>query len=92
MTSRRTPCLLCGQPATAENLDHGIRTYIACANIACGDYEISSGARDALAGHAASRKSLSELACGANRAGRVLSITATADGTLQISTRQAAEQ
>lgn len=92
MTSIHAPCLLCGQNATAENQDHGIRTYIGCTNVACGDYEISSGARNALAGHTASRKSLSELACGANRAGRVLSITATADGTLQISTRQPAER
>lgn len=78
-------CVLCNEPARTEDTDHGNRTYFACTNASCGDYEISKRVARELGDNAARKGALREMVSHANQKGQVLEIFIAADGALQAS-------
>jgi hypothetical protein len=85
MSMNNAPCVLCNAPARTEETDHGNRTYFACTNPRCGDYEISKRAARDLEDNADRKEALCERVSGANQQGQVVEIFIAADGALQAS-------
>lgn len=78
-------CVLCEAAVMVEETDRGNRTYIACTNTNCGDYEISKRAACELGNSAERKEVLREMVSLANQKGQVLEIFIAADGVLQAS-------
>jgi len=85
MSMNNANCVLCNEPARAEDTDHGNRTYFACTNVGCGNYEISKRAARELKDNAERKVALREMVSGASQKGQVLEIFIAADGALQAS-------
>lgn len=79
------PCVLCNEPARTQETDRGNRTYFACTNASCSDYEISKRAARELEDNAERKEALRELVSRANQKGQVLEIFIAADSALQAS-------
>jgi hypothetical protein len=76
-------CVLCGHQAQVTDTDHGNRSYVACSDVACGDYEISKRAVRELGVNAERKRALQQLVVQANVKGKVLEIVVGPDGQLQ---------
>jgi len=76
-------CALCDHPARITDTDRGNRGYVACSNVACGDYEISKRAARAIAGNAERKQALQQSVVRANVNGQVLEIVIGPDGQVQ---------
>lgn len=79
-------CVLCGHPAQITDTDHGNRSYVACSDVACGDYEISKRASREIAGNAERKVALRRLVVQTNIDGKVLEIIVGTDGQVQTTT------
>lgn len=73
-------CVLCDHPARITDTDRGNRSYVACSNESCGDYEISRRAAKDVARNPDRKRSLKELVVRANVEGKVLEIFVDAGG------------
>lgn len=78
-----TSCLLCDQPATTRNTDHGNRMFVTCSNYKCGKYEISSCAYREIVEKPNRKAELRGLVCKADQANMILDISVGSDGVLQ---------
>jgi len=76
-------CVLCDHQARITDTDHGNRSYVACSDEACGDYEISKRAAREIADNADRKQGLQQLVVQANAKGEVLEIVIGPDGHLQ---------
>lgn len=76
-------CVLCDHQARFTDTDHGNRSYVACSDEACGDYEISKRAAKDIASNAERKAALRHLVVQANAEGEVLEIVIGPDGQLQ---------
>lgn len=85
MNMNDATCLLCDAPARTKDTDHGNRTYFACTNATCGNFEISRRAARELVGNAERKRALREMVSHANQKGQVVEIFIAADGALQAS-------
>lgn len=76
-------CVLCGHEAQITDTDHGNRSYVACSDGACGDYEISKRAAREIASNTERKVALRQIAVQANAKGEVLEIVVGPDGQLR---------
>jgi hypothetical protein len=83
MSAENTTCILCGQPAKANETDSGNCRYIVCSNATCGDFEITNRAARELQDNAERKNVLREMVSRANHNGQILDISIAPDGAMQ---------